>query len=213
MRCTTSAPQDFSHIAASRPLPQTDGVRFLWGCETDLRHDLTLGIPPSRYGEFDFIVIPTTHMHMTGFTITEENAASSEARARLWAERLDTLLSMRLPFHKIGLAHLACPLLNPSSHEDYIKTLDMIPSDEMHRLFKKAAVLGVGIELNAFDMKFSDDEAESVLRMFRIAKEEGCKFYLGSDAHHPAGLDNARKKFERAIDDLELTEEDKMIIK
>ena len=80
----------------------------------------------------------------------------------------------------------------------------------MHRIFAKAARLGVGIEIN---MSYPDEERDTVLRPFRIAKEEGCKFYLGSDAHHPAGLDNARKKFERAIDDLERTEDDKLILK
>ena len=58
----------------------------------------------------------------------------------------------------------------------------------MHSLFKKAADLGVGIELNSFDMNFAEEEAETVLRPYRIAKKCGCKFYLGSDAHSAAAL-------------------------
>ena len=34
------------------------------------------------------------------------------------------------------------------------------------------------------------------LRPFRIAKECGCKFYLGSDAHHPKSFENSKKIFE-----------------
>ena len=30
------APQNYEHIARSKPLPTADGVRFLFGCETDL---------------------------------------------------------------------------------------------------------------------------------------------------------------------------------
>ncbi len=66
--------------------------------------------------------------------------------------------------------------------------------------------------MNQDDMKFSDTEADTVLRMFRIAKSCGCKFYLGSDAHHPASLDWAAAIFERAINYLELNEGDKFDI-
>lgn len=206
------APQNFDHIAASRPLPCAEGIRFLFGCETELRRDMTLGISPARYDEFDFIVIPTTHLHMTGFTLSEKDAASLEDRARLWVERLDSVLDMNLPFHKIGIAHLACGLLAPRPRENYLKTLNMIPTAQMERVFEKAAARGVGIELNMDDMKFSDGEADTVLRPFRIAKQKGCKFYTASDAHHPAHFDEYRSVMERAIGILELEESDKFLI-
>lgn len=40
----------------------------------------------------------------------------------------------------------------------------------------------------------------------------GCKFYFGSDAHHPAELDMAKNIFERAIDDLQLEQSDGFVI-
>lgn len=61
-------------------------------------------------------------------------------------------------------------------------------------------------------MRFADAESEFILRIFRVAKECGCKFYFGSDAHHPNELDEAKAIFEKAIDLLELTEEDKFHI-
>lgn len=53
---------------------------------------------------------------------------------------------------------------------------------------------------------------EIVSRMFRIAKAQGCKFYMGSDAHHPASLDSAKEAFEYAVDILGLEESDKFFI-
>ena len=50
---------------------------------------------------------------------------------------------------------------------------------------------------------------EIVCRPYKIAKAQGCKFYMGSDAHHPGDLNDALERFERMIDMLELTEEDK----
>ena len=61
-------------------------------------------------------------------------------------------------------------------------------------------------------MKCTDAETDIVLRPFRIAREVGCRFYMGSDAHHPKALDEAKAIFERAIDRLELSEEDKFIL-
>ena len=202
-------PQNFAHIAAARPLPQGENTRFLFGCETEMKKDMVIGIPTARFSDFDFIIIPTTHLHMIGFTIAEADKESDERRAALWVERLDRLLDMDLPFGKIGLAHPACPLINKRGH---LPVLDLIPTAEMERLFAKAAKKGIGIELNSGDLGFADADADRVLRLFRVAKACGCKFYLGSDAHHPDGFEKAIRRFERAVRLLDLTEDDKFHI-
>ena len=197
--------QGLAHISAALPLPKAEGVRFLFGCETELDRNLTLGVAPEHYSLFDFIVIPTTHLHMRGFTATEAELATAESRADAWVRRLDAVLSMDLPFHKVGIAHLTCTLI-AREHADYLATLEALPEREMRRLFQKAASLGVGIELNE---RFSDEDAPLVLRPYRIAKACGCKFYLGSDAHTRKALESAPAQHARIIDALALTEEDK----
>ena len=204
--------QNYEWLLQSKPLPRANGVSFLFGCETDMDKDLRLGMPLSRFDDFDFVVIPTTHLHMKGFTISEEDASTVEGRARVWISRFEALLNMELPFHKIGVAHLATSLIAPN-REDYLSVLRLLPEDKLFGLFSKSARLGVGIELNSSDMSFSDGEAETVLRIFKIAKACKCKFYLGSDAHHPKELNEAKAIFERAIDLLELTEDDKFQLK
>ncbi len=208
-------PQNFDNVSKSLPLPKAEGIKFLFGCETDINREFTIGIPPERYNDFEFIIVPTTHLQMRTFTIYPEDAESDKRRAELWSERFDRLLSSSLPFHKTGVAHLACPLINNvvvngvRDRERYLSVLDLIPSDEMERLFAKAKELGLGIELNMSDMSFTDSEAERVLRMFKIAKWQGCKFYLGTDAHHPRDFECAEEVFERAINLLDLKESDK----
>ena len=202
------APQNYEHIAKALPLPKADGIKFLFGCETEIDKNFTLGLPKERFSDFDFIIIPTTHMHFTNFTISEADD-SIEARAKLWVERFEALLNMKLPFHKVGVAHLACPLINRKSRQDYLDTLDMIPDGDMEGLFTKAADLGCGIEINKSDMTFTENETETVLRPFRTAKKCGCKFYLGSDVHQHANFDKVVPVFERAITLLDLKEEEK----
>lgn len=205
------APQDFDHISSALPLPQGKKVRFLFGCETELDKNLKLGITPDNYDKFDFIVIPTTHLNSIGFNLTEEDAYNAITLGKTWVKRLDGVLNMKLPFHKIGIAHLACSLIAPT-REEYLDTLASIPEDEMRRLFTRAAALGVGIELNASDMLYDKSEENTVLRPFRIAKECGCKFYLASDSHHPDDFKRAIPAFKRAIKSLKLTEADKFIL-
>lgn len=205
--------QDMDHIAASLPLPKTEGVDVLFGCETDMDRFFTVGVDRSTFDSFGFILVPTTHLHMTGFTLSDEDAKSLERRAKLWVERFDALLKCDLPFEKVGIAHLTCSLVAPASREDYITVLNMLPEEDMKRLFSRAAELGVGIELNAYDMRYAPEEEEAVLRPFRIAKAAGCKFFCGSDAHHPESLYSAKAVFERVIDVLGLCERDKFIPK
>lgn len=201
--------QNFDHISQNLPLPSSDGIRFLFGCEADLDSDNLIGIPPERYADFDFIIVSTTHFHhMTGEKWTD---ATNKQLAGHWVERMKVILSSTLPFGKVGVAHPACPLINKKSRADYLETLDLINNDDLYDIFREASKKNLAIEINA-DMKFEDSEAESVLRMFRIAKECSCKFYLGSDAHSVGGFTNVKKVFDNVIDSLNLTEDDKFII-
>ena len=142
---------------------------------------------------------------MDGFTLDGREGA--DERAALWSSRFDALLDADLPFYKVGVAHLTCSLI---WRNRYLEVLERIPEEEYHRLFEKAAKRGIGIELN-FPAQHMDAEcARLTLLPYRIAKEEGCRFYLGSDAHHPAGLAAAKANFETIVDLLDLTEDDKI---
>ena len=201
------APQNYEHLAKALPLPQDENVTFYFGCETDLNRDLTLGISKERFSQFDFVIIPTTHLHMNGFTIDKE--AGVAERADAYVKRLDKVLSMDLPFHKIGLAHLACRLIMRNGPIDEV--LNSISDQTLEGLFKRAAELGVGIELNGSDFELTrpENHMAATVRLFTIAKEQGCKFYLGSDSHKPEHLEPRFATFERAVTLLNLTEDDK----
>ncbi len=208
-------PQNYEWIKRALPLPQADGIRFLFGCETELRKDFTLGISKESFDKFDFVIIPTTHLHMMGFTLNEEDD-SIESRAKLWVDRFEAVLNMDLPFHKVGIAHLTCSLATPANKgftkEDYLRFLNLIPQRKLDELFTKAAKLGVGIELNLEGKIFDADAEDSIFRIYKTAKNCGCKFYLGSDAHNPGYYKQAMACFNKAIAVLDLTEDDKFII-
>jgi histidinol phosphatase-like PHP family hydrolase len=68
---------------------------------------------------------------------------------------------------------------------------------------------GVGIELNMKSIFNSEEEKEALLRPFFIAKECGCKFYFGSDAHKTEALKTAKQNFLNIVDLLDLKETNK----
>jgi histidinol phosphatase-like PHP family hydrolase len=207
------ATQTCAHIKLALPLPQHEGVRYLFGCETEMAVDHTIGVSRKTAEELDFIIVPTTHLHMRDLSIATEDR-TNEKCAKAWVTRFDALLESGLPFHKVGIAHLTCPLFAPEKTlENTVECLSLIKSEDMYRLFAKTAECGMGVELNfseelMYSVSTPEDEA-ILLHPYRIAKEMGCKFYLGGDAHDPECLASRRMWFERMVDLLDLTEDDK----
>ena len=85
-------------------------------------------------------------MHMIGFTI--EEGATLEECADAYVKRLDAVLSMVLPLHKVGIAHLTSHIMSRENWQEHL---------HLHE----------------------GCDVDRVLRPYRIAKVEGCKFYLG----------------------------------
>lgn len=193
--------QDIAHVSQILPLPQAEGVNFYFGCETDIDDELNIGVVKSDFDIFSFVVIATTHMHMFPFESVEKSI-------NMYLSRYDAILNSDLPFKKIGIAHLTTKLIAPE--DNWKKVLNLIPDSEYYRLFKRTAELGMGVELNAGDLAFyNQEEIDISLRVFKIAKECGCKFYCGSDAHTPQGLVGRIPTFHKMADLLDLKEEDK----
>lgn len=202
------AVQTYERTKSALPLPQSDKVKFLFGCETEMDRNCVIGVSAQTMKELDFIIVPTTHLHMDGFTL--DGSEGAEERAKLWIKRFDALLDAPMPFEKTGIAHLTCSLI--WNRGDYLEVLKRIPLSEYHRLFERAAKAGLGIELNFPAYGMSASKAETELVPYKIAKEEGCRFYLGGDAHNPKDLAIGRKNFDAMIDALGLTEDDKILM-
>lgn len=195
-------------IRSILPLPQTDSVRFLFGCEADMDMDDVIGVAPHHYDNFDFVIIPTNHLHLSGQTCRGDEGV--EERAALWCRRLDHVLEQNLPFHKIGIAHLTDTGI--MGGRGYLDVLQYIPDEDYIRLFRKAADRGVGIELNFNWRRVSEEDMEIHLRPYRIAKEEGCRFYLGSDAHSQPAFEGMKDNFHIITKRLELDDRHKFIV-
>lgn len=201
------AVQGIEHVKQSLPLPDGGGVQLFFGCETEYCGADRLALRPENYDQFDFIVIPLNHFHMKGLTCDGALYDSDAALAALLMQRMQELTLLPLPWKKVGLAHLNCELVSPKG--DMYKVLSLLPEDGLKQVFAFHAKHGTGIELNAssFDPGWEEHE-EAALRVFRIAKEAGCKFYLCSDAHSPKALNKVSENLPRVVEKLGLTRDD-----
>ena len=204
-------PLNIEHLSKSLPLPQDDKVRFLFGCETDMDMKGNIGLAKDNFDVFDFVIVSTTHFHMEGFTVPA--GMTKEERKERYVRRFHQLLNSDIPFHKTGIAHLTCNLIDRSSQKAHIETVDMVSDNEFYEIFRGVARSGLGVELNIYVNWYNGDELSRVLRPYRIAKECGCKFYLGSDSHHNTNLLNAPQKLISTLAVFPLEEKDKFIVK
>ena len=83
----------------------------------------------------------------------------------------------------------------------------------LKKVFDFLAARGAGIEINTscFGTGWREKEEEQ-LRLFKIAIDCGCKFYIGSDAHSLKGMENMMEVAREVVDLLELTEEQRYLI-
>ncbi len=197
--------QRFCCLESVLPLPQSEKTRMLFGAEIDMDYDYVLGVSPERYDRFDFMVISTTHLHLAGNTVRQKIQTPEEAAGH-WVTRFRELLKKDLPWHKTGIAHLTCGhIMKGRTHE----VLPFIDDKTLYELFSDSAKKGLGIELNTKTLFSSDEEKNIMLRPYFIAKDCGCKFYLGSDSHKNEALKGAKDNFERIITLLDLQEDHK----
>ncbi len=201
--------QNWPHICKNRPLPTAEGVRFLFGAEVDMTLDGTVGISEERLAEMDFALISLSHFHMTDFTISDADAATPAGRAEALLRKLEWTLDRPLPWHKIGLAHLTGPKLGGGDPDAHCEVLRLAQGERLTALFRKAAQLGVGIELNTATFGFGNEaEREAVTAFYALAKDCGCKFCFGSDAHGPGQFAPHKERAQAMADALALTEAD-----
>lgn len=196
-----------------------DGLRVLVGCESDFTQNNTMGISREIAAELDFVLVAQSHTHFPEVcppSIQEDRVAcgrfSLEAFKRLMKHPNADLITA-VP-HPMGTHYVG----NGDSD-----ILAAIHDSEFREAFLLAAEKEIGIEINACIMMFACQEAEidgyhteelrnlQYYRMLRIAKEAGCKFTFGSDAHSQGAV--AHFRYAQAMADaLELTEEDVILL-
>ena len=198
----------WQNLKALAPLPQAKGTHFLLGIEVDINMDGARAIDRRGEEEADFIIYAPSHLHMKNFTIPADFPEDAETHAARYKERLQDLQNDdTIPFEKTGLAHITCSL---ACTKEPIRVFELFSDAEYRDIFTKVARRGMGVELNFNSYGYNGKDLQEILRPYRIAKSVGCKFYCGSDAHHPENFRGSHRNLTHIIDLLELEESDKL---
>lgn len=187
--------QNLEHILTIRAqIPEdTHGVNVLVGCESEYCGDGVVGISREVAEQLDFVLLPMSHFHMTGFVVQQWQVANSRNVAELLVQRFREVIELGIAN---GIAHPFSPL----GFKDSVDEIFGYISDETFQdCFGRAAELGVSIEIQpnmlpgSLGKEMEGFHDESFMRVLAIARDMGCMFHLGSDTHTLVGTGNTLK--------------------
>lgn len=178
-------PQDAAHIERLRDdiaAADSRGIKISFGCEADMRAPGQYSITPEYAATLDHVLLSCSHFHMTKFVEQPEENTPAGIGQHLIKFFVDGVNS--------GLAtSIAHPFMPVGNYESLDAIIGSISDSQFSDACAEAAANSVALEITlGFLPKTQDDgrpafSLETPVRMITLAKEAGCKFTFGSDAH------------------------------
>ena len=188
---------------------QTD-VRFLLGCECEVIWGRAPGLLPEEAPLYDYVLFASSHLfnipHL--YRNIDLDVSNAEKTRKVMLEQFIRTCKAEYPV-PMGICHPLYPICCPWEQE----VVDGMTYAQLRDCFSLAAERQVSIEIHACLYRNGtqlDGEglSPSYLRMLAIAKECGCKFHFGADAHAPDAFIGKHRLLERAARRIGLTKDD-----
>lgn len=191
--------EDLSKISTS--------VHVLVGCEADMTGPGEFGITPELVQKLDFVLLSCSHFHMTESVEQPKGDTPRDVAEHLLAFFISGVTS--------GLASsIAHPFLPIGHLERLDSIIGAISDSELLDAFGAASEHGVAIEITRHFLPSEKNNSFSIdtpVRLLSLAKQAGCKFTLGTDAHCPSAQ-RMLPKLAPLIKAVGVTEEDLLYI-
>ena len=200
-------PQNFEHISAIREeiaATEHEGIEFLVGCECEYdRVHEGVAISEAVAEQLDFLIVPNSHTHIT---MPKDLYEPHRAHAEYMLKAFYDIINSPVAKYVTAIPHPFMAVCCPYPHAQAIAE---ITDDEFKRCFDAAANKGIAMEINPnhFRHPLPAIYESQIMRMYRIIRESGCKFTLGTDSHSDTGHDQYRQAYV-AIGLLGLKEDD-----
>ena len=194
-------------IPAIEKLREDTGIKVYFGCEAEydpVHHDVA--VAEETCEKLDFIIVPNSHTHLV---MPKEYWDDFPKHKEFLVTAYRDIINSKVSKYITAVAH---PFEIVGYSDERLKLiLDTFTDDEFKRLFDETAERGIAYEINVSGMRLKTKEQIDELpkmRLYRLAKECGCKFIFGSDAHGQVELDYYSKWTEYVSELLGLTEDD-----
>lgn len=201
--------QNFEHISKLKEeidATDTGDVTVFFGAEGEYDPiHRNIAITEEVAEKLDFLTVPNSHTHMM---MDKELAKDNYAHRDFMMRALHDILDCPMSRYLYSTSH---PF--EANAEAVIRVTS---DDDLKRVWSKCAEKNVAFEINIgtfLMISHSDKDGnrsvpEQYHRMISIAKDCGCKFVFGSDAHSTVRHDNYAKNCDTASDMFGITEND-----
>lgn len=159
-----------------------ESVKILVGCETE--YDLArrdIAITPEAASKLDFVLVPVSHTHITmPKGLYDDKAKHAAYMLDAWFD----VMKSDAAEYVTAIAHPFFAVCCPYDNREVMK---LITNSQYEDCFNTAKEKNIAVEINSASFCQRSlgeivNDAEAI-RMYTIAKECGCKFTFGSDAH------------------------------
>lgn len=159
-----------------------DGIKILFGCETEFTYEGKLCLAEQNFELFDYIIVPHSHTHMA-CVMPKEYAEDYKRHAKFLMDSFMAVVEHPLSKRFTTIAH---PFVPGTKYDIYNEVQALIPDSYFYEAFSAAREKGIAIEVNGSTIVYMPEEkipSCEYVRIYSIAKECGCSFTYGSDSH------------------------------
>ena len=191
-------PQNYESISLVRSMipSETDGIKIMFGCETEYVGGGKIAITPETAAKLDYVLIPPNHFHMKDLVIPSSVTENDEYKKYLIDRFMEVCdINLGVP---TGIAHPFMPLGIPDANA----VLADITDDEYIKCFNYAKLCDKSIEIQTQLAVLNNPEYN---RMIKIACDCDCLFHIGSDSHNMERFNGAHERLGNFLDQLGLS--------
>ncbi len=183
-------PQDYAHICELKAeLPAADpSLKILFGCECECDKYGVVGISEEVAAQLDILLVPHSHTHMKDFTIPAALREDDAVHGRYLVEHFMHIINSPVAKYVTVIPHPFAAVGCPTAQN----VLNSIPTSALEECCAAAKEKNIALEINTSCFAGMNEEQMrncAYLRLFEIARQAGCRFTIGSDAHSIPGMD------------------------
>lgn len=183
-------------------------LKILLGCEAEVIYGRDFDVTFEESKKYDYVALAASHILNLGDIYSNMDFSTPEKLREFMIERFNSACEI-----KLAVPTVICHPLYPILSEFEQQVVDGITEAQLGECFEIAKKNEKAIEIHACLYRNgtklnTDGISPTYLRILGVAKECGCKFYMGSDAHQLKGFIGAHEKLMKACEYLGITEYD-----